>query len=178
MNRWKDLLRKNLSGFKRLAIMCVGSEDSGDDAAGIEVAARLFGLVEKENLRNVIVINCFNMPENFTSIVKKAEPTSILIIDTCITGKKPGSITIFLKDQLKETDMMTHRIPLKLLSEYLASETKASIVIAGIEPETIKKGYKISKSVLGAIEIFTDFLSGFIKNEQKGKIFRTRKEDA
>lgn len=167
---WKQKLKNNLKGFKNLVIMCVGNQDAYDDGAGPELAIILSKIVAEKNYKNVFVLNCQDSPENFTSIVKKIKPTHILIIDCCIHGKRPGSISVFLPEQLKESDVSSHRIPLKLLCDYLSSETKASIFIAGIEPQIIKKEKNISKPVKKSIDELVKFFSNFLNEAAKSKI--------
>ncbi len=160
---WKKQLDLNLKGFCKLVIMCIGNQYAADDGAGPEIGKNLSESVNESNIKNVAVINCYDSPENFTSIVKNEKPTHILIIDICVSGKKPGSIFLVSEKDIKDMDVSTHRIPVGLLSDYLKTETGAKIIILGIEPVSIDKKRFLSNPVRKAINELTDFLSDFLK---------------
>lgn len=161
MSLWKQKIKSVLKGFRRLVIMCIGNSMASDDGAGLEIGNKL--LKTLDGCKNILVINCYGSPENFTSVVKKAMPTHILIVDSCISGKKPGTISVFSADELKESDVSSHRIPINLLSRYLENETGASIIIVGIEPESINQGNKLSASVKKSVDEIVEFFRG-LKN--------------
>lgn len=162
MNRWKQEIYNKIKGFKSLAILCIGNPQASDDGVGPKIGEKLSEILG--NHSNVYVFNCYNTPENFTSPVKKMMPDHILIIDSCISGKRPGTISVFDSDKLKETDVSSHRIPVKLLSMYLEKETGAEVIITGIEPEVVDKGEYLSKAVKEAADDIIKFLSGIIKD--------------
>ncbi|MCX7705604.1 MAG: hydrogenase maturation protease [bacterium] len=163
---WKQEIYKKIKGFKNLVIMCIGNPDSSDDGVGSMIGDKLSKILASYN--NILVVNCYNRPENFTSLVRKAMPDHIIILDSCISEKKPGTISIFSPDALEETDILSHRVPAKLLSEYLEKETGASIVIVGIQPDTILKGQFISEPVRKAAEEIIEFLTRIVKNNNCG----------
>ncbi|MCM8815370.1 MAG: hydrogenase 3 maturation endopeptidase HyCI [Candidatus Omnitrophica bacterium] len=167
MNLWVQDLKFRLHNFNKLVIMCIGNRNASDDGAGLKLADELSTILEEKKSSKVSVIRCYESPENFTSPVKKMKPSHILIIDSCVSGKKPGTISVFDKEDLREYDIISHRIPIALLSEYLASETGAKIIVLGIEPECIAKGTNISKPVKEAIKGIAHFFYEFIKGSNK-----------
>ncbi|MCM8764110.1 MAG: hydrogenase 3 maturation endopeptidase HyCI [Candidatus Omnitrophica bacterium] len=167
MNFWKRHLKMKLQGFKQLGIMCIGNRYCSDDGAGVEVARVLSIFLNKKKCRNISVINCYNSPENFTSSVKKIKPSHILIIDSCISGKRPGAISILAAKDIKEYNMLSHRIPIRLLSDYIASEIGSDIIILGIEPECTARGTDISKPVKKAIKEIERFFVEFLRDIKK-----------
>ncbi|MCM8821384.1 MAG: hydrogenase maturation protease [Candidatus Omnitrophica bacterium] len=167
MSLWSEYLKRELRDFERLAIMCVGNKYASDDGVGPEIAGILSKLIVKKECGSVFVINCYDSPENFTSPVKKIKPSHILIIDSCISGKKPGTISAFAMTDLNEYDISTHRMPVRLLADYLVSETGSTIIILGIEPEFTGRGAEISEPVRKAIEEIEKFFFEFLGNNKK-----------
>ncbi|HPP66711.1 MAG TPA: hydrogenase maturation protease, partial [bacterium] len=128
------------------------------------IAEKILDFVSKEKISHVKVFPCYDFPENFTGSVKKEKPDHILLIDSSITGKKPGSIFILNPEGINHEDISSHRIPLRLLYEYLKKETRADIAIIGIEPYYIGKGNKCSKPVEKTINRIVKFLEQLLKN--------------
>ncbi|MGC8804769.1 MAG: hydrogenase maturation peptidase HycI [Candidatus Ratteibacteria bacterium] len=169
MKLWKKQLAQELRNFQKFVIMGIGNPESSDDGLGPEIASNLTDTIRKK-YADVVVINCGQSPENFTSLVKKEKPSHILIIDSCISGKKPGSIFLLRPFDIKNTDVSTHRLPLYLLYDYLKSETGAKIIMLGIEPQCITSGALISNPVRQAVKEVVEFLLDFLKDRYEGKI--------
>lgn len=156
MSFWKKEIYNRVKNFKKLVILCLGNPEASDDGVGVEIGKRLL-----ENLfdsPDVFIFNCYTAAENFTSPVKKIMPSHILIIDSCVAGKVPGTVSVFCPDELKQVDISSHRIPVQLLSRYLKNETGADVIIIGIEPEILGKGRHLSGSVKNAADEIVEFL--------------------
>lgn len=82
----KDKLRRELGGFKRLAILGIGNELRGDDGLGVVATRRLKLALGK--LAHVDIIVAGNCPENFTGRVGRLSPSHILLIDAVDWGEK------------------------------------------------------------------------------------------
>ncbi|HOJ31384.1 MAG TPA: hydrogenase 3 maturation endopeptidase HyCI [bacterium] len=162
MELWKKQFIQKLNNFHKLVIMGIGNPESSDDGLGPEIVNIIAERITK-NYSSVAVINCYGSPENFTSKIKKENPTHILIIDSCIAGKEPGSIFLVKPSQIKNMDLSTHRLPLYLLHDYLKSETGAKIIMLGIEPQSVCPGTSFSTPVRQAIGETVEFLLDFLK---------------
>ena len=75
-------------------IMCIGNKSSGDDAIGPYIAESI-----KEIRKDITVIDCGMIPENYTSVVKKYKPENLVIIDAVDMGLKPGEIRLVQKEK-------------------------------------------------------------------------------
>ncbi|MDD2752350.1 MAG: hydrogenase maturation protease, partial [Candidatus Omnitrophica bacterium] len=98
-------LKTRLSKAKRIAVLGVGSELKGDDAAGMLVARQI-----KEN-KNLKVFLGSTAPENITGEIKKFAPHHLLIIDTAMMQEKSGTIKIFPGKAIGGVSFSTHRLP-------------------------------------------------------------------
>ena len=164
----KEKINNWLNRSEKLVIMGIGNNNRCDDGFGPAVTETLSDFVEKNGIGNVIVFSCYEAPENFTGPVKKEKPSHIIIIDSCITGQKPGNISIIKPDGIKETDISSHRMPLKLLCEYLRNETGADILIIGVEPYNMKEGSNFSDPVNKSIQEVVGFLKEVLKFRRVG----------
>jgi hydrogenase 3 maturation protease len=125
--------------------MCIGNRDGGDDGIGPYVADTL-----KINSLDVKVLDCGTTPENYTAIVKRHKPKTLVLIDAADMGLPAGEIRIIPKEKLGSMHISTHGIPLSVLITYLEHEAD-HIIIIGIQPKhmsgamssTIKKAYHL-----------------------------------
>lgn len=163
MRSWKKDLNEKLKNARKIAILGIGNPDLCDDAAGSIVAERIQKIIGGKNNAYIALFPCYEAPENFTSPVKKEKPTHIVMIDSCLSGRKPGSIFLLMPDEIKNVDVSSHKLPLYLLSDYLKNETGAEIIIIGIEPELLCKGNFLSKAVESAVNEISDWFSEFFK---------------
>ncbi|MBU4343487.1 MAG: hydrogenase 3 maturation endopeptidase HyCI [Candidatus Omnitrophica bacterium] len=130
----------------KVVILCLGNPDRGDDGIGPRVASDLKEKVPYE------VIDAGVTPENYTGVIKRLNPDTILIVDTVIFDGVPGEIRLFTGDDLRTGKISTHDVSPKLLIEYLKSSTKADIHILGINPKSNKFGEALSREAEEALE--------------------------
>ena len=134
-------------------VMCIGNRYGGDDAAGPYIADRL----KQENLNEFLILDCGTVPENFTSLVKKYNPTNLIIVDATDMGLPPGEMRRISKGMIGTMHVSTHNIPLSILVSYLEHYVK-NVFIIGIQPENM------DGSMSEAVKKSGDKLVELIKN--------------
>ncbi len=161
----KAALKKWLRDSERIALLGVGSELRGDDAAGTLVAFELSKSCPK-NARKPIFKVFFGdtAPENLTGEIKKFKPTSLIIIDSADTGKKAGEIVLIKPEETAGISFCTHQLPLKIMADYLVQSIDCRILIIGIQPKGLDFGSLPSKEIRRSVKI----ISGTIKEIIKG----------
>lgn len=137
----KKILENRLKSAQRVALLAIGSQLRGDDAAGLLVVQ---GLTNTEKLRVFIGSTA---PENLTGEIKKYNPTHLIIIDCADLQEKPGTVKIFDPEQTTGDSFSTHRLPLKMLSQYLRMSLECDIMVIGIQPKSIKFSTEVSDEV-------------------------------
>ncbi|HHF09713.1 MAG TPA: hydrogenase maturation peptidase HycI [Methanomicrobia archaeon] len=123
--------------------MCIGNRYNGDDAIGPYVADKL----KQEDLDEFLILDCSTVPENFTSLVKKNNPTNLIIVDATDMGLSSGEMRRISKDMIGSMHVSTHNIPLSILVSYLEHYVK-NVFIIGIQPENMdgSMGEEVKKS--------------------------------
>jgi hydrogenase 3 maturation protease len=96
-------------------------------------------------------------PENFTAPIRRLEPELLVIVDAADMGLPAGSIRIIPPDQIDDTSIGTHMLPLSHLIHYLSSDIP-KILFIGIQPETIEPGEGLSPAAETAAEALINVL--------------------
>ncbi|MFH1709854.1 MAG: hydrogenase maturation protease, partial [bacterium] len=86
-------------------------------------------------------------PENLSGEIRKYEPDHLIIIDAADIGKEPGDVAVFTPENCGGMSFSTHRLPIKVLAQYLEQSFKCSIMIIGIQPKDLGFGGPVSKEV-------------------------------
>jgi hydrogenase 3 maturation protease len=134
----------------RIAVLGIGHELRGDDAAGIAVARGLASLV---NLRQrLLVIDVGPAPENFTGTVRRFKPDLVLLVDAAQLNEAPGSLRWIDWQDTVGLTASTHTLPLHVLSRYLAGELGCKVALLGIQPAHTAFGAPLSPGVRRAVD--------------------------
>jgi hydrogenase 3 maturation protease len=145
-----NLLKDSLSGAKRIAVVAIGSELRGDDAAGMLVAEDLEKKIRRAGKRsNIRIFAGGTAPENLTGEIIRYKPDEIVIVDTVDMKKKPGEIALLRPQNIgKGATFSTHTMPAKVLIDYLMNSIKGcGVTFLGIQPKTLGFGKKPSSDV-------------------------------
>ena len=148
MQNLKTILRKKLKSAERIAILGVGSDLRGDDAAGELVVRQLQS--RRKNIRTKPEVKFFfgsTAPENLTGEIKRFKPTHIIIIDSADLGKKPGTIKLLDPRDIGGVSFSTHSLPTKVLVDYLVHSLDCKVLVFAIQPQSLVFGKSVSKEV-------------------------------
>jgi hydrogenase 3 maturation protease len=144
-----------LEGAERVAVVGVGSDLRGDDAAGVEVVRRLEGQIDSPR---VLLVDAGAAPENFTSKIRKFEPSHVVIVDATDLGLEPGAVGMVDSSTIVGRTTSTHRLPLSMFIDYLREQTSAEVLMIGIQPVSAEMGASVSREVEEAIDNLAEVL--------------------
>jgi hydrogenase 3 maturation protease len=130
----------------RLAILGIGHELRGDDAAGLAVAQGLRLAHER-----LLVIEAGHAPENHTSTVRRFAPTLVLLIDAAQMNEPPGTIRWLAISDITGMSASSHTMPLHLLARFLQAELGCEVAFMGIQPADTSLGVPLSLAVQTAV---------------------------
>jgi hydrogenase 3 maturation protease len=127
---FEEELKALLKGAKKTVVMAVGDELDPRDCLGHLAGRRVSAL----NLKGVDVLLTSQMPENFTSVVRRMKPSHVVLIDAAQMGRSPGDVAIIDSGKISATRVSTHALPLSVLMDYLKKELKVKVALIGIQP--------------------------------------------
>ncbi len=145
-------MKKTISSAHRICILGVGNIQQVDDGAGPLVIKILKEKTKKFKTKNLLLIDGGEVPENFTGEIRRFLPDLTIIIDACISGKKPGTIYLVNPEKIKSDDMSTHRLPLSMLVKFLEETIPTKVILIGIEPKNLNFKDNLSLEVTQAVE--------------------------
>lgn len=142
----------------KIAVMGIGHELRGDDAAGIAVARALSGR------GNFLVIEAGSAPENYTHQLRRFQPDLVLLIDAAQMNIKPGEIRVCELDSIVGFSASTHTTPLSVFAQYISAELKCEVLLVGIQPRYRAVGAPLSPEMQHAVRNICQLLLATFKN--------------
>jgi hydrogenase 3 maturation protease len=151
----------------RIAILGIGNELNGDDAAGVLAARALRkelverGLswggspgifVGKEGKPELFVVETGPTPESFTGPLRRFHPDWVLLVDAAELHQPPGSVLWVEWDQAQGMSASTHTLPPTLLAWFLMEELGCQVTLVGIQPAHLDLDRGLSPEVAQAVE--------------------------
>lgn len=150
-----EQLREALQNVEpaRVAVLCVGNPQRGDDGFGPAVAAALTAAGQAR------VFDCRTTPENDLPFVAGLEPEIVLFVDAVHFDAEPGSLRLLGPDELRADDFSTHAGSLATAAEFLSEACGArSLLLAG-QPAGVVLGDGMSEQMESAVERATALLA-------------------
>ena len=155
---WSDSLSQKLTNRSkpdqalRVAIVGIGQELRGDDAAGINVARALQSTVGAIRELPLLIIDAGAAPENFTGQLRRFDPDLVLLIDAAQLNEAPGTIRWLDWQETSGLSASTHTLPPHVLAEYLVNELGCEVALIGIQPQGNEFDAPLSPPVQHAVE--------------------------
>ncbi len=158
-----QILSSHITEFNgcRLAIVGIGNELSGDDAAGVVIVHQLREALSHR--QNLLFIVGGLAPENFSGLIRKFLPHNLLFIDTANMGGEPGDIDVFEMEELDGLSFSSHTLPPAILAEYLAAECSCTVKLLGIQPISTGMAEPMSEAVTESIAAVVDYITSCLK---------------
>lgn len=145
-----------------IAIIGVGNEFNGDDAAGVLIVKNLKKNIPKND--KIIFVEGSNAPENYTGVIRTFKPDWIWVFDAAQLENEPGVVELIDLDSVEGVGANTHRLPPTLFLSYLKLEIDFKPFLFGINPERIEPFTDVSESVKISIEKTTGFFLQWLRN--------------
>lgn len=156
-------MKKFLKGYHKLVILGIGNEIKGDDGLGPAIAQKISSLLDKNE--NITIFDGGSVPENYTGLIRKENPTHIILVDAVNMKKDPGYIRVVRKEEIANYNVSTHAMPLSFLIKYLESTVNAQLILIGIQPKNMGFTEPISKEVVESIDKFVTTFKKLVKED-------------
>ncbi len=166
MNSWKEILSQTLNNSRRPAVVGIGQELRGDDAAGV-LAVRILqsGAISTPQGRaapegTLFLFEAGSLPEASAGPLRRFRPDWVIFIDAADMGEAPGTVRWIDPDQAGGFSGSTHTLPLSGFSAYLSSAIGCQVAILGIQPKHLDFDVPVSDEVLKSIKEIAALISG------------------
>ncbi|HOO21601.1 MAG TPA: hydrogenase maturation protease, partial [Kiritimatiellia bacterium] len=90
-------------------------------------------------------------PENFTGLVRRLHPDTLVLLDAADLGLPPGTLRRLDPAAIASGDFGTHAGSLGQLAAYL-SDCAGQVIILGIQPGPTTPGTRLSTPVRAALQ--------------------------
>lgn len=164
---WQNLLRQKLASYPHpsIAVLGIGNELRGDDAAGVIVARELQSCVGATLVGRPMgqapgqapglplqIIEAGAAPEAFTGQLRRFDPDLILMIDAAHMDQPPGTIRWIEWQATIGLSASTHTLPLNVIAQYLVTELSCDVAVIGLQPCANAFDTPLSPAVRHAVE--------------------------
>jgi hydrogenase 3 maturation protease len=150
-----------------LAVIGIGNEFNGDDAAGVLVIRHLQRLLPFHPL--LLLIEAGVAPENFTSQLRKFQPHWVWMLDAAEMGKTAGSIQLLDWQKSQGVSAITHGLPPTLFARFVMEEFGSRIFLFGIQPELVEAYVEPSLIIQKEVSGLAESLSKWILDNYQDK---------
>lgn len=142
---------------QRIAILGIGNELNGDDAAGVLAARKLIessgGWETKTGSQTPLlyIVEAGMAPEAFTGPLRRFQPDLVVLIDAAELDEPPGTVACFDWAQAEGMSASTHTLPPTVLAQFLMREMGCRVMLIGIQPKSLSFDAVVSEEVLLAV---------------------------
>jgi hydrogenase 3 maturation protease len=151
----EDLRRQleEIAGNGKVYVLGLGNTDRADDGAGVLVALALkrlfpsYSYSEHDGVEGIVL-----------DISEKKEDLTVFFVDAANLNSSPGTIRIVKNEDVKDTEITTHRVAVALMASILEKTGKNAVVIC-VQPERIVFRGSISKAVETSVQSLVRVLS-------------------
>ncbi len=155
-------LEELFQNAKRVVICGIGNDIRGDDAFGVLVAERLKELLDTPD---VLVLNCGEVPENYTGKIANFNPDLVVLVDAVDFGGEVGEYIIADPEGTLGEAISTHGLPLKFVTQFMKTMVKAEFVLIGCQPGLTGLFQEPSELIKKRAERLAELLAGILKRE-------------
>ena len=143
----------------RVAIVGMGHELCGDDAAGIVVVRDLQAMVVSHAAKDLLIIDAGPAPENHTGRLRRFGVDLILLIDAAQMDEAPGAVCWLAWQDTTGLGGSTHTLPPHILVRYLMAEFGCEVALLGIQPANVVVGAPLSPTVQQVVDTIVQMLA-------------------
>jgi len=130
----------------KTVIVGIGNSLRGDDGFGPALIEEIQGKV------GCICIDAGSAPEKFLGVIVKEEPDTILLVDAADLDLEPGQYRILEPVDIVKCGLTTHDMSSRMLIEFLENQTKANILMLGVQLQHLSLGEAMSQCLTETLD--------------------------
>jgi hydrogenase 3 maturation protease len=143
-------LAEPCAAIRRIAVVGMGHELRGDDAAGIAVARALQTALGSDE--RLLVIDAGPAPENYTGPLRHFEPDLVLFVDAAQMDEAPGTIRWVPWREVDGLGVWTHALSPRVLACFLIGQLGCEVTLLCIQPSNNSLAASLSPEVADAVD--------------------------
>jgi hydrogenase 3 maturation protease len=165
---WQSQLESVLASLAKdkeslhLAILGIGNEFNGDDAAGVLVLRALRARLGQQP--GLLLLETGTAPENFAGSLRRFQPDLVIFLDSADMGMLPGAVTWVDWRNTEGLSASTHSLPPFVFASYLVQELGCRVALLGIQVGRVGFNEAINPPVRLAIRQVAQGLSAGLKD--------------
>jgi len=131
-----ETLLNRLNGAKKVVFMGIGEEKLRDDGVGPYIISKLISYSDKR----VLFINAGIDPMARIDDVINFEPSHLILLDTCMLNKPPGTVAILERKNICDyVPISTHTIPVHIVIDLIVEKLpNLNVFMIGFVPESLE----------------------------------------
>ncbi len=133
----------------KLAVVGVGNELHGDDAAGVAVVRALREAASAD--QGLLILEAGQAPENQIGPLLRFRPDVIVFVDAADMGEVPGTVRWVSWQDADGMGASTHTLSPEVLAQFLIDELGCEVYLLGIQPTSLAFGASLSPVVAEAV---------------------------
>ena len=133
----------------RVAVLGVGQELRGDDAAGLVVVREL--MTRLPTVDNLLLLDTGPAPEAFTGRLREFGPDWVLFVDAADMDAEAGTVAWISDEEITGLSASTHTLPVSVMAKYLLAQFGCKIALLGIQPAQTELEAPLSAPVAQAV---------------------------
>ncbi len=134
-------------------VVAMGDREGGDDGAGPRLVEHLTGRV------SLPLLACGSYPQNFLSVIARARPEVVVLVDAAELGLEPGAVRVLVADEVMDLGAGSHGYPLALLMAQMEAFAEAPVVLLAIQVGALRRGVGLHPAVEETVRDLAQFLS-------------------
>jgi len=161
---WSEQLAQKLATLSaalnrspRLALLGIGNELNGDDAAGVLVVRQLIARLASRP--HLLLLEAGLAPEAFTAPLRRFAPDCVILVDAALLDETAGAIALVDWRQTDGLSATTHTLPPSVLVEYIQHELNCPVELILVQPEDIEFDHPLTPAVARAVDDLADQLA-------------------
>lgn len=150
--------------ISRVAVVGIGHELRGDDAAGVICVRAWRSRVEGRD--HLLAVEAGPAPENVGGLLRRFRPDLIVMVDAAEMGVAPGIVRWLSWQDTTALSASTHSLPLHLVASCWQADMGCEIALLGIQPCVVSVAAPLSPAVQRAVSNLARALVGLIRDER------------
>jgi hydrogenase 3 maturation protease len=160
---WPARLARMTKGA-RVAVVGIGHELRGDDAAGVAIVRALETAARNDEC--LLVIDAGPAPENQIGPLLRFEPDVILFVDAAQMGEASGTVRWVSWHETDGLGASTHTLSPQVLARFLVHELGCEVLLLGIQPASCAVGARLSPAVAEAVHSTVQVLLNVLSRDR------------